>query len=130
MNLAEITHRKWRNPVETPDNQPFEAVLASRLRAVWGKAEALTLSIYTTNDSWIDTRPRNAPLTLRKIAEGFLEVACELDAIAGDVAAEDERFAEHMTALGKGYAEALSRFQRDQLTKRLGEIVRAPHKPS
>jgi hypothetical protein len=111
-------------------NQSFEILLDNRLHAVWEKAEAITLSIYTTNDSWIDTRPSTAPNTLLKMAEDFLEVACKLDAIASDVAAEDKRVAEHMSALGKSYAEAISMFERDTLTKRLGEIVRAPHKPS
>jgi hypothetical protein len=113
----------------TPAEQSFEAILARRLHAVWEKSEALTLSIYTANDGWVETRPSTAPHTLRKMAEGFLELACELDAIAEDVAAEDKRFAEKTAALGKSYAEAISTFERDNLTKRLGEIVRGVHKP-
>jgi hypothetical protein len=58
-----------------------------------------------------------------------LELACELAASARDVAAEDKRFAESTTALQKTYAEALGKLERDQLTKRLGDIVRSPHKP-
>jgi hypothetical protein len=112
-----------------PDEQPFEAILSRRLHAIWEKAEALTLSISTADEGWIETRPNTAPHTLRKLADGFLEVAFELDAVAGDVAAEDRQFAERTAALGKSYAEAMSAFERDNLTKRLGEIVRAPHKP-
>jgi hypothetical protein len=113
----------------TPDNQPFHIILDNRLYAVWEKSEALTLSIYTTTDSWVDTRPSTAPQTLRKMAEGFLEIASELEDAARDVAAEDKRITENRAALGRGYAEAIGKFERDQLTKRLGEIVRSPHKP-
>jgi hypothetical protein len=111
-----------------PDEQPFETILSRRLHAIWEKAEALTLSVYTVGDDWVETRPIAAPDILRKIAGGFLEVACELDALANDVAAEDKRFAEYTTALGKSYAEAMSTFERDTLSKRFGEIVR--RKPS
>jgi hypothetical protein len=104
----------------------FEIALDNRLHAVWEKAEALTLSIYNANAGWVDTRPSTAPQTLRKMAEGFLEVASELDAAAREVAAEDKRFAESMAALGKAYSEAFSTFERDNLTNRLGEIARTP----
>jgi hypothetical protein len=110
-------------------NQPFEISLDNRLYAVWEKAEALTLSVDTVNDGWVETRPSTAPHTLRKMAEDFLGLACALDAIAGDVEAEDKRVAESRAALGKRYAEAISMMERDQLTKRLGEIVRTPHRP-
>jgi hypothetical protein len=113
----------------TPDNQPFHIILDNRLYAVWEKSEGLTLSIYTTTDSWVETRPNTAPRTLRKMAEGFLEIAGELDAAARDIEAEDKRVAESRAALGKSYSEAFSTFERDQLTKRLGEIVHSPHKP-
>jgi hypothetical protein len=111
------------------ENPPFEIVLSRRLHAVWEKVEALALSIYNSNDGWIDRRPITAPHTLRKLTDDFLELACELDAIAGDIAAEDKQFAERTAALGKGYAEAIGVMERDALTKRLNEIVRAPHKP-
>jgi hypothetical protein len=104
----------------------FEIALDNRLHALWEKAEALTLSIYNANAGWVDTRPSTAPQTLRKMAEGFMELACELDAIARDVEAEDKRFAGSMAALGKAYSDALSTFERDNLTNRLGEIMRTP----
>jgi hypothetical protein len=115
--------------MNAPENQPFEVVLDNRLHALWEKCEALTLSIYTANDGWIETRPRTAPQTLCKLAEGFLDVACELDALARDVEGEDRRFAESTFALGKSLAEAISTIERDKLTERFGEIVRSPHKP-
>jgi hypothetical protein len=126
MNMADE-----KNPMPTYENQSFEIVLDNRLHAVWEKSEGLTLSIYNVNVSWfLETRPTTAPHTLRKLAEGLLEVACELDAIARDVAVEDKRWTEHTAALGKTYTEAINTLERDQLTKRLGEIVRTPHKPS
>jgi hypothetical protein len=100
------------------------ATLDNRLHAVWERSEVLTLSIYITNDSWIDRRPSTAPHAIRKMAEGFLELACELDAIARDVEAEDKRLAASQTALSKSFADAMGMIERDQLTQRLGEITR------
>jgi hypothetical protein len=108
----------------------FEIVLDNRLHAAWEKSEALTLSIYNANDGWIETRPSTAPQTLRRMAEGFLEIAGELDSLARDVEAEDKRFAESTEALRNSYSEALGAFERDNLTNRLGEIVRLPRKPT
>jgi hypothetical protein len=107
----------------------FHIILDNRLYAVWEKCEALTFSIYNATDNWVETRPSNAPQILHEIIEGSLEALCELDAIARDITAEDKRVAESRAALGKSYAEAIGRFERDQLNKRLGEIVRSPHKP-
>jgi hypothetical protein len=114
----------------TSDEQSFEVALNNRLHAVWEKCEALTLAIYNANDGWIERRPTTAPRTLRKMAEDFLEVACELDAIARDVAAADKRFAESQAATCRTYAETIARFERDKLTSRLGEIARTARKPS
>jgi hypothetical protein len=113
----------------TPENPPFEIVLDNRLHAAWEKSEALALSIYTNNDGWIERRPSTAPQTLRKMAEGFLEIAGELDALARDIEAEDKRFAASTEALRRAYSEALGTFERDNLANRLGEIARSPRKP-
>jgi hypothetical protein len=110
-------------------DQPFEAILSRRLHAIWEKAEALALLVSTADESWIETRPSTASHTLRKLAGDFLEVACELEVVADDVAAEDKRHAERSVALSKSYAEAMSTLERDALTRRLEEIVRTPHKP-
>jgi hypothetical protein len=113
-----------------PENPPFEIVPDNRLHAAWEKSEALALSIYTTNDGWIERRPTTASQTLRKMAEGFLEIASELDVLASEVAAEDERVAKSTVALSRAYAEVIGTIERDQLTRRFGEIVRTPYKPS
>jgi hypothetical protein len=99
------------------------------LQTVWEKCEALALRIYTANEGWVDGRPTNAPRTLRKTAEDFLAVACELDAIARDVEIADKRYAESQFA-SDILNGLMTEFERDQLTKRLGEIVCTPRKPS
>jgi hypothetical protein len=114
----------------TPDQQSFEITLDNRLHTVWEKAETLALSIYTANIGWIDGRPTTAPRTLRRMSEEFLAVASELDAIARDVEVEDKRFAESQFATVKAFAQSWAEFERDQLTKRLGEIVQTARKPS
>jgi hypothetical protein len=110
--------------------KPFEIVLDNHLHAVWEKGEALMLSVYNVNVGWVERRPTTAPQIVRKLADDiFEEVVCKLLAIASDIAAEDKRFAESLSATVKGYAEAIGMIERDQLTKRLGEIVRSPHEP-
>jgi hypothetical protein len=114
----------------TPENLPFHITLAHRLHASWEKCEALTFRLYNIGDNWVEMRPVTAPQILQKIIESGLEIFCELDAIARDIAAEDKRRAESTLATGKEMAEAISAIQRDQLTQRFGEIVRSPHKPT
>jgi hypothetical protein len=113
----------------TLENPPFHIVLANRLFAIWEKYEALAAQSYSVGDDWVEGRPTTAPSTLNKMAEDTLEVACELAAMARDVAADDKRHAESTAALQKSYVEVLSKIERDQLTQRLGEIVRSQHKP-
>jgi hypothetical protein len=109
--------------------EPFEIVLSRRLHPIWEKSEALTALICNAGDNWTERRPITAPYIFHQIADGLLELACELDVLAADVAAEDKRHAERMTALGKSYAQAIGVMERAALTKRLGEIVRTPHEP-
>src|SRR5215469_15515915 len=62
--------------------------LENRLLAVWEKTAKLELSVYDAMDWFVETRPISAPGDLRKMADGYLEIACELDAISRDLEAE------------------------------------------
>jgi hypothetical protein len=115
--------------MSTSEDPPFEIVLHNRLYTIWEKLEKLAYRTDAANDGWIDRRPIRAPQIALEMAEQSQEITCELKAIATDIAAEDKRFAESTTALQKSYVEVLSKIERDQLTKRLGEIVRSPHTP-
>jgi hypothetical protein len=103
---------------------PSHIIVDNRLHAVWEKSEALGLSLYDKNVGWFDSRPATAPSALRKLADDFLALACELDAIARDIAAEDKQSAESTLAAGKALAETIGEIERDGLTERLAEIVR------
>jgi hypothetical protein len=115
------------NTEHRENSTPFHITLVNRLHAVWEKSEALAYRIDTANDGWLaEGRPTTAPRSLRTMADGFLALAVELDALARDVEVEDKRFAESTSALQASYAEAMGMFERDRLVERFGEIVRTP----
>lgn len=117
--------------MSTPENQSsLDVSLDNRLYAVWEKVEALGIRLYNANDAWIvEGRPTTAPRILRSMADGFLEAASELDSVARDIEAADKQLAERTLALGRASAELFAQIERDKLTGRLGEIVRASHRP-
>jgi len=63
------------------------------------------------------------------MADGYLEIACELDAISRDLEAEIQQRTKFGTEAAAKIMEGVAEIERDGLMKRLGEIVQASRKP-
>jgi hypothetical protein len=103
--------------------------LENRLLAVWEKAAKLELSVYDAMDRFVGTRPISAPGDLRKMADSYLEIACELDAISRDLEAEVRTTQQRMSEVATQIVEGAAQIERDGLMKRLGKIVQMSRKP-
>jgi len=103
--------------------------LENRLFAVWEKATKLELSVYDAMDWFVEIRPIGAVGDLRKMADGYLEIACDLDAISHDLEAEIQQCAKWGAEAAAQIMEGVAEIERDRCTQRLGEIVQMSRKP-